>query len=240
VVPVNAAWKWIAVSGWTAGIVTYAMARQLAGEHGAVLRYTPTWARVAGRIWGLSVSTYGAEGIDPSRPCVFMANHESYADVLALILGLPVCPGFLAKKELRRIPFLGPAMAASNHVFIDRGRRARAIHAIDDAARQVRDGSSIVIFPEGTRGDGRCVRTFKKGGFHLAKQAGVPIVPVGIRGTTAALAAHSLRVASAAVAVHIGEAVAESEIANMGMDALVERVRQRVSELSALPLCDRA
>ena len=112
-----------------------------------------------------------------------MANHLSHVDIVALFIALPMNVGFLAKKELRRVPFLGQAMVAGGHVFIDRARRERAVQALDDAAQQVAAGASIVVFPEGTRGDEERVQAFKKGGFHLARQANVPIVPVGIRGT---------------------------------------------------------
>src|SRR5258706_10316123 len=120
-----------------------------------------------------------------------MANHQSQVCVAAFISSLPMVPGFLAKAELRNVPIFGRAMERGGHVFVDRGQHARAVAAIAAAAADIRKGGSIVIFPEGTRSSRREVLPFKKGGFHLASRARVPVVPIGIRGTAAILGKHS-------------------------------------------------
>lgn len=222
--------------GWTAGEAFVALARTAAtGDHAVVRRMTPGWARGLARAWGVEVEAFGTEHVEPGRTYVLMANHQSHVDIVALFEALPILPGFLAKKELRRIPLFGRAMEVGGHVFIDRTKRTEAIAAIAEAAEQVRRGSSIVIFPEGRRADSPGVEPFKKGGFHLAKQARVPIVPIGIRGSAAVLPKHGWRLRPGRVEVHIGEALPADEVVATPLPELIERVRARICELSALP-----
>lgn len=195
---------------------------------------TRKWAEGMAGGWGMRVSAVGRERIDANGTYVFMANHLSHVDIVALFIALPMNVGFLAKKELRSVPFLGQAMVAGGHVFIDRGRRERAVQALDDAARQVAAGASIVIFPEGTRGGEERVQAFKKGGFHLARQANVPIVPVGIRGTRTIMKREELLIHPGTVSVHIGAPVPPAEFPDE--DSLSHAVRARVAELAGMPL----
>lgn len=228
--------RWLFTTGWTAGQCVVALARTAAtGDHAVIGRMTPGWARGLARAWGLSVEAYGAEHIDPAQTYVLMSNHQSHVDIVALFEALPILPGFLAKKELRSIPLFGRAMEVGGHVFIDRTKRTEARVAIAEAAAQVRRGSSIVIFPEGTRADSPGVKPFKKGGFHLAKQAGVPIVPIGIRGSASVLPKHDWRLYPGRIEVHIGEAIPADDVVATPVPELIERVRNRICELSALP-----
>ena len=194
------------------------------------------WARGLARFWGMEIKVYGAEHMLPGSPYVVMSNHASYADIVALFMALPVIPGFLAKRELMKIPFLAAALRAGGHVLIDRGKRESARQAIDSAARQVRSGQTVLIFPEGTRGDFEAVAPFKTGGFYLAKAAGVPIVPVGLRGTRAIGPKHSVLFWPGTVEVHIGAPIAPDEIAAKELSPLVESVRTRIATLSDQPI----
>ena len=100
----------------TAGISVYTVTR----DRPLFRRMTRMWAEGLARGWGMNVRAEGAEQLDPAGPYIFLANHLSHTDIVALFVGLPVDVGFLAKEELRRIPFLGQAMVAGGHVFIDR------------------------------------------------------------------------------------------------------------------------
>lgn len=116
-----------------------------------------------------------------TRPAVFVANHQTELDVLLLGAIFPPYCSVTAKKSLKRIPFLGWFMALSGTVFIDRANRATAMAAFDGAAMEMRrDRQSVFIFPEGTRSyfDEPDLLPFKKGAFHLAVKAGVPVVPM--------------------------------------------------------------
>jgi 1-acyl-sn-glycerol-3-phosphate acyltransferase len=166
---------------------------------------------------------------------VVMSNHASYADIVALFIALPVIPGFLAKAELMRVPFLAAALRAGGHVIIQRGKRESARAAIGSAADQVRSGKTVLIFPEGTRGDAVSVGEFKSGGFHLAKAAQVPIIPVGLRGTGAVGPKHTFLFWPGKVEVHIGAPVMPGEVTAQELFPLTQNVRARIAELSAMP-----
>lgn len=193
------------------------------------------WALGLTKFWGVDVRVFGAEHMDESKSYVVMSNHLSYSDIVALFIALPIIPGFLAKAELVRIPFLGAALRAGGHVVIERDKSARARAAIDSAADQVRGGRTVLIFPEGTRGGSNTIGEFKRGGFHLAKSAGVPIVPVGLRGTRAVGPRNSMLFWPGTIEVHIGEAVSPERVEQLAFADLVSDVRKRVMDLAAMP-----
>lgn len=115
------------------------------------------------------------------RPAVFIGNHQTELDVLMLGAIFPPYCSVTAKKSLKVVPFLGWFMALSKTVFIDRANRSTAVKAFDSAAEEMRTHrQSVFIFPEGTRSYSEKpeMLPFKKGAFHLAVKAGVPIVPV--------------------------------------------------------------
>jgi 1-acyl-sn-glycerol-3-phosphate acyltransferase len=193
------------------------------------------WARGLVRFWGVSVEVHGAEHMDVARSYIVMSNHLSYADIVVLFLALPIIPGFLAKRELTRVPFLSQALRSGGHVLIDRKQHASAVQTLNDAADQVRGGKTVLIFPEGTRGDTDTIGSFKRGGFHLARTAGVPIIPVGVRGSRGVFARGSLLIWPGRVEVHIGQPIDEAAVADGDVVELVQRVRARIIDLSAMP-----
>jgi 1-acyl-sn-glycerol-3-phosphate acyltransferase len=153
------------------------------------------WARAIARVCGLSVKARGAEGVPADRTCVIVCNHQSHLDTIALLLTSPVPMRMLAKASLFRIPFLGWSMARMGHVPIARERADAAVLLRLRVAveRLIRRGQSVVVFAEGSRGEGDDLRPFKKGAFHLARTFGLPIVPVAIDGTGKVLPARTLR-----------------------------------------------
>ena len=130
------------------------------------------------------LTVHGADRVPPDRAYVYMSNHQSHLDIPILYATLPSPTiRMLAKKELFQIPLWGRGLRAAEFVEVDRANHTRAVQSIEYAARLIRDGVSIYLAPEGTRSrDGR-IGKLKKGGFHLAKETGTPIVPVAIRGT---------------------------------------------------------
>jgi len=144
------------------------------------------------RLWGRSilwisrvpVTVTGLSNLPPQGSAyVFMANHLSNFDIPTLLAKLPAQFRWLAKAELFRIPVFGRAMRGCGYISIDRSNLASAIQSLEQASATVRSGTAVMIFPEGTRSaDGR-IHPFKKGGFVLTVDAGVPIVPVILHGT---------------------------------------------------------
>jgi 1-acyl-sn-glycerol-3-phosphate acyltransferase len=220
---------------WTAFMVTFAIGSSLIlRDRDFFRRMQRYWARGLARFWGVELEVFGAENMPEGQSYVVMSNHASYADIVALFIALPVIPGFLAKRELMRVPFLAAALRAGGHVIIDRKRRETTRQSLDSAAAQVRAGRTVLIFPEGTRSEAGEVSDFKTGGFHLAKSAQVPIVPVGLRGTHSVGPKNSLLFWPGKIEVHIGAQLLPDEVAQRDMPELVREVRNRIIALSAL------
>ena len=136
-------------------------------------------------VWlaGVRVEERGLQNIDPHRTYIFMCNHVSNLDPPILIPRIPGRTSVLVKKELFRIPILGPAMRLASLVPVDRSNREAAIASVQAGISVLKTGIHMTIFPEGTRSpDGRML-PFKKGPFYLATDSGIPIVPVTITGT---------------------------------------------------------
>ena len=156
---------------------------------------------------------------------VFMANHLSAVDIWALYVALPQRVRMIAKKQLASIPLFGWAMWAGNFIFVDRANAIAARRSIEEAGRRIRGGDSVLIFPEGTRSrDGR-LGPFKKGGFHLAIDAGVSVVPVALQGTRAAMPRSSLLLRPGHVHVTFGEPISTTGLTDADRHGLLERVR---------------
>jgi len=163
---------------------------------------------------------------------VFMANHESYFDVPALLATLPGQVRFAAKRTLFHIPVFGWSLWAGGFIPVDRRNRARAKDAFETAARRIRAGASVLFFPEGTRSaDGR-LQTFERGGFLLALKSGAPIVPVGIAGSFRILPRHRLRVHPGTIRIRLGAPVDTSAYGVRERRELEARVRAEILALS--------
>lgn len=221
---------------WTAFMVTFAVTTGvLLRDPEFFKRMQRYWARGLTSFWGVDLVVFGAENMaNATSGCVVMANHASYADIVALFIALPVIPGFMAKRELLKVPFLAAALRAGGHVIVDRAAGDKAKKALESAARQVREGRTVLVFPEGTRGDGEFIGDFKSGGFRLARQASVPIFPVGIRGAGQVGPKHSILFWPGRIEVHIGEAITPADVQGLEQPEIIRRVRGRIVTLSGM------
>ena len=127
---------------------------------------------------GVKLSIKGEENLWSHRPAVFILNHQSNADFLIAIKLIKKDARGIAKKELKNMPILGQILEAAGTIFVDREDKEKAIEAMQPAVDSLKEGISVVIFPEGTRSYSYSLGKFKKGAFHLAMQAGVPLVPI--------------------------------------------------------------
>lgn len=145
------------------------------------------WARLWGLVQikatGTRVILKNKELVNPKETYVYMANHQSWFDIFVLLAYVPGQFRWLAKEELYKIPIVGQAMRLIGYIPIDRSNRAKAFESIAKAAEKVREGVSVMIFPEGTRSINGVLQPFKKGGFILAIQSKKPILPVSISGS---------------------------------------------------------
>ena len=190
------------------------------------------WARVSLAAGGVRVVVHNPERISQTSSHVFVANHMSLFDIPALGSILPRAK-FVAKAELFSVPLFGSAMRAVGMVPVERQNRRAAVGALDEAARQIREGNSVVVFAEGTRGDDYPLRPFKKGPVVLAMDAGAPIVPVLIHGTREVIRKGSILLHPGRVDVHLLEPVSVEGYTYERRDELARKVRSRIAEALA-------
>ena len=186
------------------------------------------WGKSILRVSGIKVKTRGLENLAPDKPFVFMCNHQSNFDILVLFSALPAQFRWIAKAELFKIPFFGQAMRGAGYISIERKNRKKAIQSLKQAAERIRSGVSVMIFPEGTRSLDGNIGEFKKGGFILAYDAGVPIVPIVLNGTWSIMSKDSLRIKSGNVTFSVLPAVNVVDYSKSDKMKLIEDVREKI------------
>jgi 1-acyl-sn-glycerol-3-phosphate acyltransferase len=139
------------------------------------------WSRLLLRLLGVELRLVGAERL-PDGPAVFAANHASVLDIPIVFSALPVPFRIIHKRSLYLLPLIGLYLWLAGHIGIDRGNPFRARRSLARAAERIRSGTSVTVFPEGTRSPDARVGLFKRGSFLLAIQAGTPVVPVSLAG----------------------------------------------------------
>jgi 1-acyl-sn-glycerol-3-phosphate acyltransferase len=187
------------------------------------------WSRSVMWAAGIKVRVHGLESGGETEPRIFASNHVSWFDVAGLAKVLPRHK-FVAKAELFKVPIFGRAMRAAGMVEIQRENRKAAFGAYEVAAERIRNGNSVVVFPEGTRGHDYRLRPFKKGPFVLAIAAGVPVVPIIVHGTIEILRKGSFRVHPGTIDIHLLEPVSTTSVDYDHREALMQTVRTRMAD----------
>ncbi len=192
------------------------------------------WVRANLVAFGVRVRMRRLGPLDRSASYVFMSNHRSQLDVLAVVAALPEFQlRWVAKKELTRVPVFGWALRHTGHIIIDRSDHEQAVASLRAAREQMERGISVIIFPEGTRAPtDAALLPFKKGGFMLALETGFPIVPIGVRGSRLLLPKGAWRVSAGDIDVVVGTPIAT---AGADRDALIERVQRFMVEHGTEP-----
>lgn len=196
-------------------------------------RVNHRWARLWGKValWAnrVQVRVEGLEHISGQGPYVFMANHQGSYDIFALLGHLPFQFKWLAKKELFSVPILGLAMKATGYIFIDRQGTRETVKAINKAAKMIREGMSVVIFPEGSRSPDGSIQPFKKGGFTLAIKSKVPIVPIAITGSGEIIPKGKLKVNPGSITIRIGRPIEMKDAAMKDREALMGQLHDIIA-----------
>jgi len=183
------------------------------------------WGKSILWISGIRVITSGLKADGEQRSYIFMSNHQSNFDIPVLLSALPVQFRWLAKAELFKIPIFGRSMRSAGYISIDRSNRKSAFRSLAQAAVMIRNGTSVMIFPEGTRSSDGHLLPFKKGGFVLAVDAGVPIIPIVISGTHEIMPKGRMVIARRPVHIEVGAPIPTSDYTRKTKDALMEHVR---------------
>ena len=197
-------------------------------------RVSSLWCRLLCKLNGVKVDIKGLENILTDRPQIFVSNHKGYFDIFALSGYLPVQIRWIAKSSLFKIPFLGWAMIAAGYIPVERDNRKKAYEAFNKALEKIKEGCSIIIFPEGTRSEDGEIGPFKKGSNLIASRTKSPMVPVTIIGSGDIIKKGSARINPGSIRVIISPPVEPStdkkrneEVLQSIRETIVNNHRQR-------------
>ena len=210
-----------------------------------ILTFHPTWVlAIVRKIWApfvlfvmqINLKVEGLENMDRSKNYIIMSNHTSYLDIPILLVAVPKNIYFIAKKELLRIPFFGWMMWLLGMIFIDRSNPKKAVRSMKIAALKLKKGKNVLVFPEGTFADDGKLLPFKKGTFHIAIKAKMPILPVVIKGASQVWSGENLLyLKKGDVTVKFGEVFEASSPSNKDSIDIVEALKieseTRIKEL---------
>jgi 1-acyl-sn-glycerol-3-phosphate acyltransferase len=186
------------------------------------------WCRLIAWTIGARIRVHGTGNVKPDVSYIYMANHSSLIDTPALFAYLPYQFKIMAKKQLFYVPFMGWHLWTSGNFPIDRGNARKTARSLRRVVDGVRAGKSLAVFPEGTRTpDGR-LQEFKPGAFKIALRAGVPIVPVTIRGTFALLPKTTLAPRPGRVDVFIGKPIDPGAYDEHRLPDLIQQTRDAI------------
>lgn len=229
---------WLYVSGvvltlfWAGRVVLTSMFRSPCELRKFCLKAPRVWTRQLLWIAGVEVEIEGTEHLEPGRPQIVVANHSSWFDVFALSAYFPERYHYVAKKELSRIPVFGKAWIVCGHIAIDRSDLSSAVASLERAAEKIAgEDATIIMFPEGTRSRTGELQRFKKGAFMLALKAGVPVIPLAIRGSRDVMPKGSWLVRPGRIRLTVGRPISVEEYTVSRRDELVRDARSAVARL---------
>jgi len=187
------------------------------------------WGRICLFLAGLKIEVKGSENIPPDGPAIYVSNHQSNFDIPIIYSGLPIPFNWLAKKELFKIPLFGLGMKQNGNIPIDRSNRKTTIHSIIIAAQRIKEGTSVVIFPEGTRTPDGDLQEFKKGALLIAAKAQVPVVPIVIHGSYIIQPKDRWRIEPGTVVLEILPPLPTNDLKTRDIDQLTEKIHRLIA-----------
>ncbi len=186
------------------------------------------WAKIILWACGVRVKVTGQENVARYEPRIYLSNHQSYFDIFTLLAELPADFKFVLKQELMRIPLFGFAMKRAKYIAIDREEPRKAVKSMNEAANKIKEGASMLIFPEGTRSEDGMLQPFKTGGFRLALKAGCDVVPVAITDSRNIVPKGSLKINKGSIGMSIGRPISVKDYSKKDMDKLMAQVREAI------------
>lgn len=182
------------------------------------------WCQMIARTAGVRVRVHGAQHIEAGRSYVFLSTHQSYMDIPAMLGYLPAQLRIAAKKVLFRIPFMGWHLTRAGHIPIDRSSTQNAVSSMQKAASYLKGDICAFVFPEGTRSRDGYLHPFKKGGFKLAMQARVPIIPITIIGSRQVLPPDEIIFRAGPIDMYVDAPINTADLTDEDLEALMQTV----------------
>jgi 1-acyl-sn-glycerol-3-phosphate acyltransferase len=189
------------------------------------------WGPVICTVSGVRVELQDRHLVDRKNSAIYIANHNSFFDIVVLARVLPIPIYFIAKEELRKVPVLGQYMRVMGHIFVDRKNKDKALESMRVAAKKIKSGKNVISFPEGTRSRNGELQIFRRGSFLIAKDGKIDIVPVGISGAGAVLPSGSFKLRPGKITIRVGERIKPEEFTNLSVEELASFARTKVSNL---------
>lgn len=187
--------------------------------------------RIVLAVSGVKVTVNGMENLEMGRSYIFASNHQSQFDIFSMQGCFKFDFRWMAKKELFQVPLFGQAMRLAGYIPVDRSHGRKAMKSLIEAAERIAAGTSVIIFPEGTRSRDGKLHPFKTGGMVLALKSGVPVVPVAIKGTYEILPKGSLFAKPGNVTINVGKPVDTSKYTMKQKQELAEYLHNEVAKL---------
>jgi len=181
----------------------------------------------------IRIVTHGIEKISADSHFIYMMNHNSNLDAPAVFMKLPGPVRVLGKKELFQLPVLATAMRMGGFVPVDRSNRERAIESARSAARIAASGASFLIAPEGTRSRTGDLLPFKKGGFHIAIDSQVPVLPITVVGAFELMPPGSYAIRPGVIEIFFHDPIETKGLQNRDRFELIAKVRAPMEEVLA-------
>lgn len=186
--------------------------------------------RVCLFISGVKIQSKGKENI-PEEACLFVGNHNGFFDILTSYVTIGKVMGFVAKKEMLKVPFLNVWMYYINCLFLDRTNIRNGLKTILKGVDYIKSGVSIFIFPEGTRSKDGKLQPFKEGSMKMAEKADCPIVPVAMTGTAALFENQFPRIKRGTVTIEFGTPIHISELSKEDKKFLGAYTQKKIQEM---------
>ena len=183
------------------------------------------WARVNSYFTPMFVKVSGYENIQKNTSYVVVPNHQSHYDIFVIYGWLGIDIKWVMKKELRKIPALGIACEKIGHVFLDRSNAKKALESLNQAKKKLVNGTSVVMFPEGTRSLNGQINPFKRGAFKLAYDLNLPVLPITIIGTKDILPTNTINILPGKVQMIIHKPIDISTYSEKDLNVLMNDVR---------------
>jgi len=191
-----------------------------------------------GRFWsllnvflsGARLTIKGKEKINPKLTYIVMSNHQSLFDVWALIGKIPLQIRWIVKSEIRKIPIFGYTLERMGHVYVDRKNRTAAYISLETASKKIKKGTSVIVFPEGTRSKDGHLLKFRMGAIITALKSGVPILPVTVNGSRFVLPKNTLALMPGKIEIVVGDVIDSSIYDENHKYELMEKIRSAINE----------
>ncbi len=201
------------------------------GQQKAIYYASQVWSTLLIAICRVKISAHYQTVLNDKKARIYISNHQSHFDIPVLFKILPVPLFFIAKKELKKVPFMGWYMQAVGMIFIDRSNREKAFSSILQAGAEIQRGKNVVSFPEGTRSNTGKINLFKRGTFILARENNIEIVPIAIKGANEIIPNKSFEINSGKINVVVGNPIVPQEYAHLTVEKFAEHCRQEVIQL---------